>query len=118
MLTFDIIRDAMKEGDVVIATPDGLIRMFVNGFSFSRKEIIVEHLGEKGLAVLEEHEIAGCYIVKEKRILPHWPAVYEEKFLKISGILYKSEEQAKGSLGAMFIRLATEYPPIMLEVEE
>ncbi len=55
----------------------------------------------------------------EPKLVPHWPAIgtnpQGQYFL--TAILYASEEQAKSAYVPV-VRLATEYPPIMLEVKE
>lgn len=56
---------------------------------------------------------------KEKKLVPHWPAIYlgiyESSILSAS--LFPNEEAARKEWSSI-IRLATEYPPIMLEVKE
>ena len=56
---------------------------------------------------------------KEKKFIEHWPAVYRNRSKYfLSGSLYRHVEDAKKSLAPEVIRLATELPPIMLEVDE
>lgn len=58
-------------------------------------------------------------IVKsEPKLVPHWPAIFksEQKYY-FTNTLYSSEIIATQRL-ENFVRLATEYPPIMLEVKE
>lgn len=62
----------------------------------------------------------GDYRVKpeEPKLVPHWPAIFENSHgTFITSRLYKDFSQAKKA-GAEPLRLATEYPPIMLEVKE
>lgn len=57
----------------------------------------------------------------EKKFVPHWPAIlkYENESYFMSDYLFPSEDKAKAQFNNnSFIRLATELPPIMLEVEE
>ncbi len=55
----------------------------------------------------------------EPKLVPHWPAVRHSDGIPFTtNSLYATEEQARGEWTEGFIRLATEYPPIMLEVKE
>ena len=56
---------------------------------------------------------------KEKKLVPHWPAIYEAEkgYHYISNDIFPTEIMAKEVLRKTFIRLATELPPIMIEVD-
>jgi hypothetical protein len=56
---------------------------------------------------------------KEKKTVEHWPAIMKlcEKF-HITNNLYRNIQDANKHEMGLCIRLATELPPIMLEVEE
>ncbi len=65
------------------------------------------------------HNLWKFRIVKpEPKLVPHWPAVFlGREGYWVSNLLYRSELEAPKDIGN-FIKLATEYPPIMLEVKE
>ena len=54
----------------------------------------------------------------EPKLVAHWPAICKMTAYFMLADLFVSEEDAKNNIGAEFIRLATEYNPIMLPVEE
>lgn len=64
------------------------------------------------------------YYKPEPELVEHWPAVIKNKYTKGSpkpGALFRSEEDADTYYhGTDFglVKLATEYPPIMLEIKE
>lgn len=55
--------------------------------------------------------------------IPHWPAIVEKSSpteystYEITSFLFRTVEDAQLSLQRKVVRLATEYPPIMLELE-
>jgi len=50
-----------------------------------------------------------------EELVPHYPAVLEhESQFVVSNAVFETIEEAKESYGDDFIRIATEYPPIML----
>lgn len=52
-------------------------------------------------------------------LVPHWPALLcSSKIFCVTGRLYTSETEGKESHGNDFVRLAKEYPPVMLEVKD
>ncbi len=54
----------------------------------------------------------------EPKLVPHWPALCGDgTYVWVSGMVFPNLEAAK-KYSRCVIRLATEYPPIMLEVEE
>jgi hypothetical protein len=55
---------------------------------------------------------------KEPKLVPHWPAIVRSNVgYSISDSLYATEKEAEDDYDD-FVRLATELPPIMLEVKE
>jgi hypothetical protein len=60
---------------------------------------------------------------KEVKLIPHWPAIINSgQTTRITQSVYSSIEEAKriipSSLVQRVLRLATEYPPIMLPEKE
>lgn len=54
------------------------------------------------------------YRVKPPELRPHYPALVKSPIMthSVTGVLFGSEDEARGVIG--FVRLATEYPPVML----
>lgn len=57
---------------------------------------------------------------EEKKLVPHWPAIIHEarKRTFVTDSIHPTEANARSTFGSSFVRLATEYPPIMLEGTE
>lgn len=54
------------------------------------------------------------YRVKPPALRPHWPALVRSPIMShsVTGVLFASDDEARDVIG--FVRLATEYPPVML----
>jgi hypothetical protein len=68
----------------------------------------------------EYNNVREWKLHKEKKLVEHWPAIYEAEkgYYYISNDIFPTEIMAKEVLRKRFIRLATELPPIMLEVDD